>query len=184
MVLVDSSIWMEAARQHGRLDCKIGLESLIEQAEALICGPIRMEVLAGARPDERERMAAGLDLLPYRSFNETDWEFALDCAIRFTNHQHPAPFRAILIASLAIQWDCRIYTLDPVFEQMEPLIGVRVYHPGLGGKFQPETNARHRKAASRVIQEFAETRHHDEKTAIPAPKKAFTPNNSDIGLWD
>mgnify|MGYP001550518080 FL=1 len=34
MVLVDSSVWIEALRRDGRLDVKLALENLLEEYEA------------------------------------------------------------------------------------------------------------------------------------------------------
>ena len=48
MVLVDSSVWIEALRRDGRLEVKLALENLLEEYEAAWCGPVQIEVLGGA----------------------------------------------------------------------------------------------------------------------------------------
>ena len=58
MVLVDSSVWIEAARRQGDLGCKVALESLLEEYEAAWCSPVRLEVMGGARKEERRGLAA------------------------------------------------------------------------------------------------------------------------------
>jgi hypothetical protein len=56
MVLADSSVWIEAVRRDGSLEHKVGLEGLLDAAGAMFRGPIKLEVLGGARAEERKRM--------------------------------------------------------------------------------------------------------------------------------
>ena len=64
MVLVDSSVWIEALRRDGRLDVKVALENLLEEYEAAWCGPVKLEVLGGARQQDREKLEAHLSASP------------------------------------------------------------------------------------------------------------------------
>jgi predicted nucleic acid-binding protein len=138
MVLVDSSVWIECARRDGSLACKTGLQGLIEVAEAVICGPINLEVLAGARLQDRPRLSAGFEFIPHKVIDDGAWDFALLCAWRLRDHGHAVPWNDILIASLSLQWGCRVYAADPHFDLMRGVLGVRLYQPGHGGKFHPE----------------------------------------------
>lgn len=138
MVLVDSSVWIEAARRTGRLDCKVGLENLVDAAEAMFCGPIKLEVLGGARQEDRKRMAAYFDCIPYRAISDDAWNFALDCAWRLRDKGHTIPWNDILIGSLSVKLGCQVYSVDQHFEVMQ-VVGVRLYRPGYGGSFQPDT---------------------------------------------
>jgi predicted nucleic acid-binding protein len=138
MVLVDTSVWIECIRREGRMDYKIGLQGLIEVAEAVVCGPIKLEVLAGARSQDRSLLAACFDYIPNKLIDEGAWEFALHCAWRLRDEGHAVPWNDILIASLSLQWGCRVYAADPHFELMHDVLGVRLYQPGDGGKFHPE----------------------------------------------
>jgi predicted nucleic acid-binding protein len=140
MVLVDSSVWMECARRDGRGDCKLGLEALVAADEAVICGPILMEVLGGARLEDRLSLAEGLALIPQREIDDGAWDFALHCAWRLRDHGHFLPWSDILIASLSLQWGCRVYAADRHFEVMREVIGARLYHPGVGGTYIRERN--------------------------------------------
>ena len=56
MVLVDSSVWIEAVRPQGDLATKVALEALLEVDGALVSGPILLEVLGGCRPADRKRL--------------------------------------------------------------------------------------------------------------------------------
>ena len=76
MVLVDSSIWIEGMRREGALEIKIALEALLEAYEATLCGPVKMEVLGGARREELAGIQYFFSLMPYYPFNEKIWEEA------------------------------------------------------------------------------------------------------------
>src|SRR5665213_287509 len=91
MVLVDSSVWIEAARRDGGLEYKVGLEGLLEAAEACFCGPIKLEVVGGARSQDRKRMAGYFGCIPYRAIDDGAWEFAIGCAWRLRDKGHSLP---------------------------------------------------------------------------------------------
>jgi predicted nucleic acid-binding protein len=138
MVLVDSSVWIEAARREGRLEYKVGLESLLEAADAMFCGPIKLEVLGGARMQDRKRLSYYFDCIPYRAIDDSAWDFAKDCAWRLRDKGYNLPWNDILIGSLSSRWVCRVYTCDHHFEIMRDTIGVRLYTPGYGGSYQAD----------------------------------------------
>jgi len=135
MVLVDSSVWIEAARRDGDLAYKVGLEGLLEFAEALLCGPVRLEVLGGARAQDRKRLTAFFDSVPYKALDDSAWNFALDCAWRLRDRGLSIPWNDILIGSLSVRWTCRVYAKDSHFDAMRDVIGLRLYKPGYGGSY-------------------------------------------------
>ena len=100
MVLVDSSVWIEASRRDGSLEYKVGLEGLLEAAEAMFCGRSNLNSQSGARAQERKRMSFYFDCIPYRTMEDSDWELAKDCAWRLRDKGHSLPWNDILIGSL------------------------------------------------------------------------------------
>jgi predicted nucleic acid-binding protein len=138
MVLVDSSVWIEALRRDGRLDVKLALESLLEEYEAAWCGPVKLEVLGGARKEDREQLEAHFSCIPYFPMTDAAWESAKALAWRLRDKGCSAPWNDILIASLSRQADCRIYAVDKHFNLMyEAGAGIVLYEPGYGGRFEP-----------------------------------------------
>jgi predicted nucleic acid-binding protein len=137
MVLVDTSVWIEAARREGDLACKVGLEGLLEAAEAMYCGPIKFEFLGGARVQERPCLCTYLNCIPYKAIDDTAWQFAIDCAWRLRDKGQTIPWNDILIGSLSLRWLCRVYAKDQHFETMRDVLGVRLYKPGYGGSYNP-----------------------------------------------
>jgi hypothetical protein len=141
MVLVDSSVWIEALRRTGRLDVKVALESLLEEYEATWCGPVKMEVLGGARPQDRKKLEAWFSCIPYRVVTEAAWDIAKEKYWRLRDAGHTLPWADVLIGSLAHTWGCRVYSIDRHFQIMHEVIGIVLYEPGYGGSYSPGREA-------------------------------------------
>ena len=138
MVLVDSSVWIEALRREGRLEIKLALEGLLEEYEALWCGPVKLEVLGGARAQDRPRLETHFSCIPYFSMTDAAWDAAKTLAWRLRDRGCAVPWNDILIASLSLKADCRVYAADRHFEMMRDAgAGIRLYEPGYGGAFNP-----------------------------------------------
>jgi predicted nucleic acid-binding protein len=138
MVIVDSSIWIEAIRRAGRLEVKVGLEGLLEEYEAAWCGPVKLEVLGGARAEDRTRLEEWFACIPYRVMTESAWDQAKEKYWILRDRGHTLPGSDVLIGSLALSWECRVYAMDRHFEVMREVLGLRLYQPGYGGKYAPE----------------------------------------------
>jgi hypothetical protein len=138
MVLVDSSVWIEALRRDGRVDVKVALESLLEEYEATFCGPVKLEVLGGARPREREQLEAHFSRIPYLPMNDVAWDAAKRLAWRLRDCGCVTPWNDVLIAALSRDAVCRVYAVDKHFEMMRAAgAGVLLYQPGYGGAYNP-----------------------------------------------
>ncbi|HEY5298166.1 MAG TPA: PIN domain-containing protein [Verrucomicrobiae bacterium] len=138
MVLVDSSVWIEALRRDGRVDVKVALESLLEEYEATFCGPVKLEVLGGARPREREKLETHFSRIPYLPMRDAAWNSAKELAWRLRDRGCITPWNDILIAALSHNVVCRIYTVDKHFEMMRDAgAGILLYQPGYGGAYNP-----------------------------------------------
>jgi predicted nucleic acid-binding protein len=125
-------------RRDGRLEVKVALESLLEEYEATWCGPVKLEVMGGARPLERQALEEQFRCIPYFPMNDSAWESAKNLAWRLRDKGCAPPWNDILIAALAIKAGCRIYAIDKHFDQMQDAgVGVRLYHPGYGGAYDP-----------------------------------------------
>jgi predicted nucleic acid-binding protein len=138
MVLVDSSVWIEALRRDGNVNVKLALENLLEEYEAAWCGPVKLEVLGGARAQDRQKLEAHFDCIPYYPMKDEAWDSAKSLACRLRDKGCTAPWNDILIAALSVKADCRIYAVDKHFQLMyESGAGIRLYRPGYAGKYDP-----------------------------------------------
>ena len=137
MVLVDSSIWIESARRSGDMLCKVALEELLSHAEAALCSPVRLEVLGGARVEERRRMSAFFSIVPYVPLTEKHWSKASELGWVLRDAGHTLPWSDILIAAVALSVGCRVYAKDEHFDIMAECLALPLYRPGYGGSFDP-----------------------------------------------
>lgn len=140
MVLVDSSVWIEASRRDGELSFKVGLEALLEEYEATLCSLVRLEVLGGARPDDRRRLDAAFAILPALPITDSTWNLGIQHSRKYRDAGLSIPWSDILVAALSIEHGCRVYAKDRHFEAMSRVLGVRLYAIGYGGSFVPEAN--------------------------------------------
>lgn len=135
MVLVDSSAWIESLRRNGDMRVKLAVEGLLEAYEAQWCSPVRLEVLGGARKDERVRLSHQFSVIPYRVCKEDDWERAVALAWKLRGNGVNIPWMDVLIASIAIHDKIRLYAIDDHFQKVATLAPLLIYRPGYGGSF-------------------------------------------------
>lgn len=138
MVLVDTSAWIETHRANGALAVKLAVRGLLDAYEATLCGPVEMEFLGGARPEERQRLQAWCSVLPYLPNDQKIWRQAAQHFSRLRQAGLNAPWNDILVATLALGARCRVYAVDAHFTAMAPILGLRLYAPGFSGQFRPE----------------------------------------------
>lgn len=137
MVLVDSSVWIEALRRQGRLEVKLAVQGLLEAYEAQWCSPVRLEVLGGARPEERGRLGRHFAVIPYRTSTEADLDRALALAWKLRDRGLSVPWLDVVVAALALHDGSRLYTLDAHFGRMAEIVPLQLYEPGYGGMYSP-----------------------------------------------
>jgi len=135
MVLVDSSAWIESLRRQGDMRVKLAVEGLLEAYEAQWCSPIRLEVLGGARMEERARLGEHFSVIPYRPCREDDWDRAVALAWRLRGRGLTVPWLDVLIAAIAIHDGTRLYAIDAHFKEIANHSGLMLYRPGYGGSF-------------------------------------------------
>ena len=102
MVLVDSSAWIESLRRNGDMRVKLAVEGLLDAYEAQWCSPVRLEVLGGARLEERALLGKRFSVIPYRLCREDDWDRAVALAWRLRSKGLTVPWLDVLIATIAI----------------------------------------------------------------------------------
>ena len=135
MVLVDSSAWIESLRRNGDMRVKLAVEGLLEAYEALWCSPVRLEVLGGARSEERARLGKHFSVIPYRSCGEDDWDRSVALAWRLRGKGLTVPWLDVLIAAIALHDGVRVYAIDTHFQEIAEHSGLVLYRPGYGGSF-------------------------------------------------
>lgn len=138
MVLVDSCIWIEAARREGDLRVKLALEALLAEGEAAFCGPIKLEILGAVRAERRESFARRMKIVPYLPLSEVRWDESVRLSWRLRDRGLTVPWNDILIANLGLTRSLRVYSLDKHFQEISRITGLVLYQPGYSGGYTPD----------------------------------------------
>jgi len=135
MVMVDSSIWIELFRKDGDLLTSLAVEDLLEEMQATFCGVIKVEVLGGARPNERVTISNLFSLVPYLPMPEPGWDDVVKFQWIAKKAGLTIPWSDAVIATLAQKNGCRVYARDRHFDALGEHGLIELYSPGPGGSF-------------------------------------------------
>jgi predicted nucleic acid-binding protein len=138
MVIIDTSAWVEFFRRNGDLRVKLAVKGLLDTFEGALCGPVEMEFLGGARPEEMETIRGWFGLIPYVRNKQEIWQLAAENYAKLKAAGLTIPWNDILIASIALDKNIRVYAHDKHFQAMSDKLGIRLYTPGYNGIFNPE----------------------------------------------
>ncbi len=135
MVQVDSSAWIESLRRDRDMRVKLAVEGLLEAYEAQWCSPVRLEVLGGARLEERALLGKCFSVIPYRTCREDEWDRAIALDWRLRTKGLTVPLLDVIIAAIAIHDGLRLYAIDAHFQEIAKHTSLLLYRPGYGGSF-------------------------------------------------
>ena len=126
MIVVDSSIWIEAQRRPTGHTATT-LKQLLDADEVALALPVQLELLAGVARRDRAALARGLSALPLLRPSSETWELverwvptAADNGLRFG-------LADWLVAALASEIEALIWSLDEDFVKLEKLEIARLY---------------------------------------------------------
>lgn len=120
-VLPDTCAWIEYFKP-GASPLKLSLERLLLNDNVFICGPILYELTQGFRSDkERAVVTDALRSLEYIEMSEDLWLNAGELSSKLRKSGKTIPFSDILIASIAIDKNLAILTIDKHFEEIKGL---------------------------------------------------------------
>jgi tRNA(fMet)-specific endonuclease VapC len=119
-ILVDTTIWIEFFRGGSKIADH--LEMLLKESAVSTCGIVMFEVLQGIKSEsEKNKILDILLTLPYIEMMKKLWQSAAALSILLKNNGSNLPLSDILIASIAIENDLPIYTIDNHFTQIPNL---------------------------------------------------------------
>ncbi len=126
MVIVDTSVWIPFFNRPDSPE-KAALDLLIDAEEVVLVGVVLAELLQGCRmPAERESLSDALLALPYYEVARSTWSQAGDLSAPLLRRGITLPMSDLIIAALAIEKNCRIYSLDTHFKKIP---GLHLYTP-------------------------------------------------------
>jgi predicted nucleic acid-binding protein len=116
-ILADTSIWIEFFRT--RSDVGEHLASMLQHNLVWTCGIVLFDLLQGIR-SEREKavILESMQELPYIEMTQSLWNKSAALSVLIRQKGLTLPHSDIFIASIAIEHNLAIFTLDKHFEQI------------------------------------------------------------------
>lgn len=126
MVVVDSSVWIDAHRQPAGRTASI-LNGLLEADEVALALPVRLELVAGFSRRDRVALLRGLSGLPLLRPSDETWALIERWVPEAADKGFTCSLAAWLIAALADEIGALVWCLDDDFAQLEKLKMARLY---------------------------------------------------------
>ena len=119
MIAVDTSVWIDFFR--GRPIAVEKLSVLLDRDEVALPVPVKIEILSGARKSEVGRLERLLSALPILYPTEALWETMEKWVVAGVAVGQRFGVGDLLVAALAVEHDCSIWSLDNDFVRMASL---------------------------------------------------------------
>ncbi|NQU65668.1 MAG: PIN domain-containing protein [SAR324 cluster bacterium] len=115
-ILVDTSVWIEFFNQPDSLNGE-ALEQLLLENRVVYAGIILTELLQGAKIEQEfEDILNNMKALPFLETTHKTWVSAGKISYSLHRKGITIPVTDIVIASLSLDHNCPVFTLDPHFE--------------------------------------------------------------------
>jgi predicted nucleic acid-binding protein len=116
-LIADTCIWIEYFKKRGSVSS--ALRDLIKQGRVLVAGPVIYELLQGAKnPKDAELIKEVTKALPLLPMTQEIWLSAGDIFFILRRKGITLPPSDVLLAALAIENDCPVFTLDNHFDHI------------------------------------------------------------------
>src|SRR5258708_5599927 len=130
MLLPDTSVWVAYLRV-GAPEITEELTGALERREVVTCGPVVAELVAGARPPDRQQLLASLSALQWADIDRRAWQSIGLLAAELRDHGQVVPLTDIEIAVASRAANAALWTSDRDFERVaEHLEGLDVHLVG------------------------------------------------------
>lgn len=121
MVVADTSVWIEYFKG-GHEPARAALRDLIRAEQAALVGMVLAELLQGSRSSkETDALLSKLAGLPFLETSFSTWRRTGELSASLRRKGITLPLSDLVIAALALEHGCQVYTLDPHFEQIPGL---------------------------------------------------------------
>ena len=126
MVIADTSVWIPFFNRPDSAE-KMALDMLIDADDVGLVGIVLAELLQGCRTStERTTLSEALLALRYYEVTQSTWLRTGDLSAHLLRKGVTLPLSDLVIAALAIEHECRVYSLDAHFKKIP---GLRLYVP-------------------------------------------------------
>jgi predicted nucleic acid-binding protein len=123
-VIVDTSVWVEFLRSGKGKNSSI-VEYLVKMSQAVTCGVVLAELLAGVRNlEDRRQLREALAGLDYLEMKVHTWRLAGELAADLRTKGRTVPMTDIIVAALSVEHGLSVLTADKHFLNVP---GVHLY---------------------------------------------------------
>ena len=127
LILPDTSCWIEFFRPGGNQAIRSEMLIWLKGDRLAVCGPVRAEILRGARKAEASRIADLLGALVHLDSEERDWLSVETNARRLADDGHTVPLLDLLIAIIAQRHGVVLAHRDAHFQAIAQVLPVRTH---------------------------------------------------------
>lgn len=118
--LADTTVWIEFFR--GKSKVADLIEMLLTENAVCTCGVVMFELLQGIKSEsEKNKILSILATLPYFEMTQRLWRSAAEVSLSLKKNGVSLPLSDIFIATIAVENDLSVYTLDNHFTQIPNL---------------------------------------------------------------
>lgn len=118
MIIVDTSVWIAFFNRPNSQERK-EVDRCIDAEEIVMVGVVLTELLQGTRSSQERRLIKdALLALPYFETSQSTWILAGEISSKHLQRGITLGMPDLVIAALAQQHACRIYTLDTDFKRI------------------------------------------------------------------
>lgn len=121
MVIADTSVWIPFFNQPGSPE-KREIDALIDADRLVLVGVVLTELIQGCRTTREANMIVSkLTGLCFLETSFSNWRRAGELSFLLRRKGITLPLSDLLIAALALEHRCQVYSLDPHFEHIPDL---------------------------------------------------------------
>jgi predicted nucleic acid-binding protein len=121
VVIVDTSVWIPYFQNPDSEEKRI-LDRLLDHDQAAVVGVVLMELIQGCRTKlQADSIKETLLALPYLEASPAIWLQAGELFFKLRRRGITLPFTDLVIASVALEHHCEVYTHDSDFRKIPEL---------------------------------------------------------------
>jgi predicted nucleic acid-binding protein len=120
-VLPDTSIWVDYLRRGAKANAA-GLDALLATGDAVMCGPVAAELLAGAADADRDALWQVLAGLPWVDLGRSEWRRVGEVAAALRRTGAMVALTDIEIAVASVGAGATLWSRDSDFERVAKVL--------------------------------------------------------------
>jgi predicted nucleic acid-binding protein len=129
VVLVDSSVWIDALRESGPESVRLRVASLMEAGEAAWCAAVRLELWSGIRHDRERRILQQFSsVIVDLPISNQVWDLAIAMAEAGRRRGYTFPYPDLLIFGCATVHRAELFHRDSHFNALAKLAGSGMFN--------------------------------------------------------